>query len=44
VLLETMQLLRDLGISTAPRAQELLLQQPAANDARSAPPQARPMH
>jgi small-conductance mechanosensitive channel len=48
VLLETMQLLRELGISTAPRAQELLLQQPAANDARRpdgrGTPQARPMH
>jgi small-conductance mechanosensitive channel len=47
VLLETMQMLRDLGISTAPRAQELLLHEPAANDggaARGAAPQARPMH
>jgi small-conductance mechanosensitive channel len=51
VLLETMQMLRDLGISTAPRAQELLLQEPAANDAGAArrpdgrgTPQARPMH
>jgi small-conductance mechanosensitive channel len=47
VLLETMQMLRDLGISTAPRAQELLLQEPAANDAHAArhgAPQARPMH
>ena len=49
VLLETMQLLRDLGISTAPRAQELLVQQPAANDGGArrpdgrATPQARPM-
>ena len=47
VLLETMRMLRDLGISTAPRAQELLLHEPAANDgaaARRATPQARPMH
>jgi small-conductance mechanosensitive channel len=51
VLLETMQLLRDLGISTAPRAQELLLQQTAANDGAGArrpdgraTPQARPVH
>jgi hypothetical protein len=51
VLLETMQLLRDLGISTAPRAQELLVQQPAANDGGGArrpdgraTPQARPMN
>ncbi|WP_075791384.1 mechanosensitive ion channel family protein [Massilia putida] len=51
VLLETMQMLRELGISTAPRAQELLLQEPAANDAGAVrrpdgrgTPQARPIH
>jgi small-conductance mechanosensitive channel len=33
VLLETMSMLRELGISTAPRAQELLLQGQASNDA-----------
>lgn len=33
VLLETMAMLRELGISTAPRAQELLVQGPAGNDA-----------
>jgi len=33
VLLETMVMLRDLGISTAPRARELLLQGQASNDA-----------
>lgn len=50
VLLETMQMLRELGISTAPRAQELLLQQAAANDTGArrpdgrATPQVRPMH
>jgi small-conductance mechanosensitive channel len=33
VLLETMSLLRELGISTAPRPQELLLQGQASNDA-----------
>jgi small-conductance mechanosensitive channel len=50
VLLETMQMLRELGISTAPRAQELLLQQAAANDTGArrpdgrATPQARPTH
>jgi small-conductance mechanosensitive channel len=33
VLLETMAMLRELGISTAPRAQELLLQGQASNDA-----------
>jgi len=33
VLLETMGMLRDLGISTAPRAQELRLQEAASNDA-----------
>jgi small-conductance mechanosensitive channel len=33
VLLETMGMLRELGISTAPRAQELLLQGQASNDA-----------
>ena len=36
VLLETMGMLRDLGISTAPRAQELLLQGQASNDAAQA--------
>jgi small-conductance mechanosensitive channel len=56
VLLEAMQLFRELGISTAPRAQELVLSEPAdgaraANDAGQAKrpdgsgkPQARPMH
>jgi hypothetical protein len=51
VLLETIQMLRELGISTAPRAQELLVQQPAANDGPGArrpdgrsTPQARPVH
>jgi small-conductance mechanosensitive channel len=47
VLLETMRMLRELGISTAPRAQELLLHE-AANDGGTArsvrPAQARPMH
>ncbi len=33
VLLETMRMLRELGISTAPRAQRLVLQDGAANDA-----------
>jgi hypothetical protein len=43
-------MLRELGISTAPRAQELLLQQAAANDTGArrpdgrATPQARPIH
>ena len=37
VLLETMVMLRDLGISTAPRAQELLLQGQASNDAAEQP-------
>jgi len=36
VLLETMAMLRDLGISTAPRAQELLLQGQASNNALAA--------
>jgi small-conductance mechanosensitive channel len=39
ILLETMDLLRELGISTAPRVQELLLKEPgkapAANDGRA---------
>jgi len=47
VLLETMRMLRELGISTAPRAQELLLQD-AANDGGTGrqlrSPQVRPMH
>lgn len=47
VLLETMRMLRELGISTAPRVQELLLHE-AANDGGAArqvrSPQARPMH
>ncbi|WP_296949433.1 mechanosensitive ion channel family protein [uncultured Massilia sp.] len=33
VLLETMRMLRELGVSTAPRAQRLVLQDGAANDA-----------
>jgi small-conductance mechanosensitive channel len=33
VLLETLAMLRDLGISTAPRAQQMLLQEPAGNAA-----------
>jgi small-conductance mechanosensitive channel len=37
VLLETMVMLRDLGISTAPRAQELLLQGQASNDGAEQP-------
>jgi small-conductance mechanosensitive channel len=37
VLLETMVMLRDLGISTAPRAQELLLQGQASNDGPEQP-------
>jgi small-conductance mechanosensitive channel len=37
VLLETMVMLRDLGISTAPRAQELLLQGQASNDGAAEP-------
>jgi len=41
VLLETMRMLRELGISTAPRAQELLLQQAAANDAPARRPDGR---
>jgi hypothetical protein len=54
VLLETMRLLREMGISTAPRAQELLLQEQVANDAGTkglvrppdgrGQPQARPAH
>lgn len=36
VLLDTMRLLRDLGISSAPRAQELLVQGNASNDADGA--------
>jgi small-conductance mechanosensitive channel len=36
VLLETMAMLRELGISTAPRPQELLLQGQASNDAGAA--------
>jgi small-conductance mechanosensitive channel len=51
VLLETMAMLRELGISTAPRAQELLLHGQASNDAQAArrpdgrgQSQARPMH
>jgi small-conductance mechanosensitive channel len=36
VLLATMTMLRDLGISTAPRAQQLLLQDPAVDAARAA--------
>lgn len=48
VLLETMAMLRELGISTAPRAQELLLQGPASNDAGGAAGkggvQVRPVH
>ena len=46
VLLESMRMLRELGISTAPRAQEFLLQDAKgapANDAGTAPPRARPM-
>jgi len=35
VLLETMGMLRELGISTAPRARELLLQDQAGNDAET---------
>jgi small-conductance mechanosensitive channel len=41
VLLETMVMLRDLGISTAPRAQELLLQGQASNDALAGKDSAR---
>jgi small-conductance mechanosensitive channel len=37
VLLGTMVMLRDLGISTAPRAQELLLQGQASNDGAAEP-------
>jgi small-conductance mechanosensitive channel len=47
VLLETMHMLREMGISTAPRAQELLVQEQAANDAGAKAlvrPQARPAH
>jgi small-conductance mechanosensitive channel len=36
VLLETLAMLRELGISTAPRAQQLLLQEPAADAAQAA--------
>jgi len=46
-LLETMRMLREMGISTAPRAQELLVHEPAANDGDTRRPdgrQARPMH
>jgi small-conductance mechanosensitive channel len=47
VLLETMRMLREMSISTAPRAQELLVHEPAANDGDTRRPdgrQARPMH
>jgi small-conductance mechanosensitive channel len=51
VLLETMSMLRELGISTAPRAQELLLHGQASNDAQGArrpdgrgQAQVKPMH
>jgi hypothetical protein len=51
VLLETMAMLRELGISTAPRAQELLVQGRASNDSDGArhpdgrgQAQARPTH
>jgi small-conductance mechanosensitive channel len=47
VLLATMGMLRELGISTAPRAQEFVVQggKPgAANDGPQAASQARPMH
>ncbi|MBW8901063.1 MAG: mechanosensitive ion channel family protein, partial [Massilia sp.] len=47
VLLETMRMLRELGISTAPRAQELLLHEAANDDSagrQARPAQARPMH
>jgi small-conductance mechanosensitive channel len=46
VLLETMAMLRELGISAAPRAQELMLREQngaAVNDAGPAPGQARPI-
>jgi hypothetical protein len=36
-----MQMFADLGISTAPRAQQLLLQEPVERDAPAAPDAAR---
>ena len=44
VILASMQMFADLGISTAPRARQLLLQQPAEGSAPPAPDDARLRH